>query len=66
MSEFNWYINNLQVPNLINKKYLTSSQIKSACFWDQAIYKGNWNKQQRTWIVDEKANQEYIQQLRQD
>ena len=50
---------------LINNQYLTYYQIKSACFWEQAIYKGKWDDKQEKWIIDEQANQEYIEQLQQ-
>ncbi|MEB3193474.1 MAG: pentapeptide repeat-containing protein, partial [Snowella sp.] len=49
---------------LIEAENLTNTQIKSACFWDKAIYK----RQQKLawWITDEKANQDFIAQLKQD
>ncbi len=31
-----------------------------------SIYKGNWDDTQWKWIIDEKANQKYIKQLKQD
>ena len=43
---------------------VTNAQIKSACNWQQAIYKANWKEGK--WIVNEVANQRYIEQLKQD
>ena len=57
---------NLNSTNLIESQNLTPSQIKSACNWSQAFYKGNWNQAQWKWIVARQANQEFIQQLKQD
>ncbi|MDJ0577289.1 MAG: pentapeptide repeat-containing protein [Xenococcaceae cyanobacterium MO_234.B1] len=57
---------NLRYANLIEAKNLTPSQIKLACYWGKAIYKGNWDEEKRRWIVDEKANKEYIEELKQD
>lgn len=39
-------------------------RVKSACNWQQAIYKANLEK--GNWIIDEPANQQYIEQLKQD
>ena len=57
---------NLFRTNLIEAKHLSPSQIKSACYWPQAIYQGEWDQVQKKWIVDQQANQQYIDQLRQD
>ena len=58
---------NLENTNLTGGvPHLTKSQIKESCNWEKAIYKGNWDENNNTWIVDEAANQEYIQQLKQD
>ena len=57
---------NLSSANLIAAKYLTPSQIKSACYWEKAIYKGSWDDEQKKWIIDEEANQQYIDQLEED
>ena len=51
---------------------LTSEQIKSACSWDQAIYKGewNWDKQTKTWVPKNKQaeqdNKKFIEELKKD
>ena len=67
----NFYLANLDRANLdnaylIKSKNLTSSQIKSACYWSKALYKGYFSPDKLSWIVDEKANQHYIEQLKQD
>ena len=46
------------------KKELEPSQIKSASNWDKAFYKGSLNKSEKKWVVDKKANDEYIKQLK--
>lgn len=57
---------NLKGAFLINTEdRIKDSQIKSACFWEQAIYKGNWDEKAEKWIVDKEANQKYIEQLKQ-
>ncbi|MEL7417139.1 MAG: pentapeptide repeat-containing protein [Cyanobacteria bacterium J06555_3] len=45
---------------------LTETQIKSACFWDQAIYKGKWNNEQRKFVAFEPDNTDYIKKLKQN
>ena len=45
----------LRGANLTIAKNITSSQIKSACFWDEAIYKD-----------DNSENQKYIEELKKD
>ena len=67
----NFYLANLDRANLenaylIKSKNLTSSQIKSACYWEQALYKGYFSPDKLTWIIDKKANQHYIQKLQED
>ena len=57
---------NLEGANLINMKGITNSQIKSACFWEKAIYEGNWDTTKLKWIVNEEAHQEYIEKLKQE
>ncbi|MGK7914896.1 MAG: pentapeptide repeat-containing protein [Prochloraceae cyanobacterium] len=58
---------NLASANLIESKNLIPSQIKLACYWEKAIYKGHFdNKNFFKWIVDDKANQQYIEALKQD
>jgi hypothetical protein len=57
---------NLTSAILINAQNLTNTQIKSACFWEKAIYKGHFDVDKDKWITDEKANQAFIAQLKQD
>ena len=59
---------NLRNADLRNAENLNNQQIKSACFWERAIYIGAaWNVRTREWIaVDEKANQKRIEEIRQD
>ena len=60
---------NLQGAILITTKNLTPKQIKSACFWDRAIYKGRSNLENITsitWIVIEPDNANYIENLKKD
>jgi uncharacterized protein YjbI with pentapeptide repeats len=57
---------NLTSTNFIEAFSLTNTQIKSACFWDKAIYKGHFDEQKGELIIDEKANQAFIAQLKQD
>ena len=59
----NLYRANLEGAHLIEAQNLTNAQIKSACNWSKAIYKGVWSPHQSKWVVDEKANQQFIQQL---
>ncbi len=61
---------NLSSANLSSAVNLSNQQIKSACFWEKAIYtdaefKFNWTEPK--WIAkDEKANQKRIEEIRQD
>ena len=57
---------NLNNTYLIEVQNLTNSQIKSACYWEEAVYKGNWDYESYQWIVDKKANRQYIEKLKQD
>jgi hypothetical protein len=45
---------------------LSNEQIKSACFWDEAIYtEAKWNQTKEKWILsNEQANQERIEEIR--
>ena len=62
----NFYGANLSGASLMESQNLTPTQIKSACNWDKAVYQGVWQLNQFRWVVDEKANQQFIQQLKQD
>ena len=57
---------NLSFAYLINTKHLNPTQLKSACHWQTAFYQGDWDSEQEKWIVNEQANQQYIEQLKLD
>ncbi|MDJ0843276.1 nSTAND1 domain-containing NTPase [Crocosphaera sp.] len=57
---------NLLGTNLIQAKNLEPSNLKQACFWQYAIYKGQWNNEQQEWEIDEPANREFIEKLMKD
>ncbi|MDJ0680104.1 MAG: pentapeptide repeat-containing protein, partial [Xenococcaceae cyanobacterium MO_167.B52] len=56
----------LRYADLIETQNLTPSQIKSGCYWEKAFYKGIWDQEKFEGIVDEKANAEYIEELKKD
>ena len=62
------YLNgaNLESALLIGAQLLTSQQIKSACNWEKAFYKGEYDREQNQWIIDKEANQKYIKKLKAD
>ena len=66
LQDTNLDIANLQDAYLDSAKNLTETQIKSACFWDKAIYKGEWNNKQQTHVAIEPDNTNYIEKLKQD
>jgi uncharacterized protein YjbI with pentapeptide repeats len=52
---------------LYNAKNLTNKQIKSACFWENAIYTEFAFDETKGWIIkDTKANQRKIEEIKQD
>ena len=55
---------NLQGAILMDVRNLTSMQIKSACFWDRAIYKGRWER--NNIVALEPDNSNYIEELKND
>ena len=57
---------NLQEAILFRAKNLTPKQIKSACFWDKAIHKGEWNSETETAVVTEPDNTKFIEKLKKD
>ena len=57
---------NLQEASLVYIKNLTAKQIKSACFWEEAIYKGEWNDEKEAWIATEPDNTKFIEGLKED
>ncbi len=54
---------NLSSAILIDTKNLTPTQIKSACNWEQAFYKGQFDYKYSEWIIDRQANEQFIRQL---
>ena len=62
----NLYGANLHGAHLIEAQNLTPAQIKSACNWSTAIYKGVWSSRRSKWVIDRAANQQFIQKLKQD
>ena len=50
---------------LLGTKKLTAKQIKSTCFWDKAIYKGEWNEEM-DWVATEPDNTNFIEELKND
>lgn len=65
-SHANFSYANLRNAYLKDTKNKTNSQIKLACFWQKAIYKGNKDERQKKSVVDSEANQRYIYQLKKD
>ena len=57
---------NLQEAILIETKNLTAKQIKSACFWDRAIYVGELDEEEQTVVAIESYNTKFIKELRED
>lgn len=62
----NLYRANLKGAHLIEAQNLTPKQIKSACNWKTAVYKGVWSSKEGKWVVDKQANAQFIQQLKHD
>ena len=56
---------NLKNAILIHTKNLTPTQIKSACNWQKAYYKGRFDYEYEELIIDKQANQQFIRQLEQ-
>jgi anion-transporting ArsA/GET3 family ATPase len=59
---------NLNRANLNGAEGLNPEQIKSACFWEKAIYtESKWDKDKQLWVAeDPKANQREIEKLKRD
>ena len=66
LQDANLYKANLQEAIFIETENLTPKQIKSACFWNRAIYKGKWNKKEQTYVAIESENTNYIEKLKND
>ena len=57
---------NLRQAVLESAENLTPEQIKLACNWDKAIYKGEWNDEKKAWVAIEPDNTNYIEELKQE
>ena len=57
---------NLQQAYLEEATNLAPKQIKSACFWEQAIYKGEWDEEKEIYVAIEPDNTNYIKDLKKD
>ncbi len=55
---------NLQQTVLVKVDNINHEQIKSACFWDQAIYRAKYNSKQKIWSPIEPDNTDYIESLK--
>lgn len=66
LAEANLKNANLTYANLKSAKNLTPTQIKSACNWEKAYYKGRFDHEYSEWIIDKAANEQFIKQLQQD
>ncbi|MDJ0590163.1 MAG: pentapeptide repeat-containing protein [Pleurocapsa sp. MO_226.B13] len=51
---------------LINTRNLAPIQIKSACFWEEAIYEGERNIEKQAYVAIEPDNTNYIEELKKD
>ena len=68
-----WLIANLDEANLNGANLngavgLNPEQIKSACFWERAIYtEAKWDKDKKLWVAENReANQREIEKLKRD
>ncbi|MCA2625156.1 MAG: pentapeptide repeat-containing protein [Microcystis sp. M20BS1] len=59
---------NLILANLYGAEDLYPEQIKSACFWEKAIYtESKWDEDKQLWVAaDREANQREIDKLKRD
>ena len=57
---------NLENAFLKDVRNINFSQIKEACFWDRAVYEGEWNKEKRLSIAIEPDNSNFIEKLKKD
>ncbi len=55
---------NLQQANLQGAINLKPKQIKSACFWDKAIYKSKLDSEKKTLVIIEPDNTKFIEELK--
>ncbi len=68
LNEAYLYGANLNGANLNEAKDLHPEQIKSACFWERAIYtEAKWDEDKQLWVAEDwKANQREIEKLKRD
>ena len=68
LEEANLIAANLIAANLNGAEYLHPEQIKSACFWERAIYtEPKWDEDTELWVAeDREANQREIEKLKRD
>ncbi|GCA77740.1 secreted effector protein PipB2 [Microcystis aeruginosa NIES-2520] len=68
LNEAYLYGANLNGANLNEAKDLHPEQIKSACFWQEAIYtEAKWDEDKQLWVAeDREANQREIEKLKRD
>ncbi len=68
LNEAYLYGANLNGANLNEAKDLHPEQIKSACFWERAIYtEAKWDEDKQLWVAeDREANQREIEKLKRD
>ena len=57
---------NLQGADLRDAGNLTRKQIKSACNWEQALYKAKWEREKKILEAIEPDNSDYIKELEED
>ena len=59
---------NISSSRLYGVNNLSNIKIKSACFWEKAIFtEWEWNQKEKKYVaIDEQANQEKIEEIRQD
>lgn len=51
---------------LVNVRNLTFTQIKLSCSWEEAIFKGNWDFEEKRWMVNKIENSNYIKKIKED
>ncbi len=57
---------NLRETHFIDARNLMPKQIKSGCFWEEAIYKAEYNSEKQAWVVNEYDNKNFVEKLRKD
>ena len=57
---------NLQDAYLEEIRNYTYKQLKLACNWDKAIYKGRYDQEERVWVPIEPDNTNIIEELKKD